>query len=718
MATRGEMNCQPSKILDIKDLNKVISTLERSDFPEGRWSDLGLRLQIDPPKLDTVRADNPLDVKGCLRGCLKIWLHQSYDVDTHGKPSLEKLATALKEMGLRAVADKILGNIEAIESEGWSGLRRRNEKTIILATIESNVYEEFHQLESTFATLVAKIRAYLAEKIKHQKLETIDVARFIEEKRKLSGLTNEVSIDRLFNRILDHYSYLNCSLIEAIVQECFEKSSCMEYITYWLPFVPHSGTFLRREMKAYVKKMSHFKDSKRLKDLQFAIGNAYMQNFIPSDTACKVVIKLNGGWDEKTISDLEFLLRHYFNQSDIFNHIQITHGSVCISYLVPCSAIAHITTAVKSKSESMHRVGVFYFSINDDMILLDEKDDFNFDKSLVEAVKLCEVYEVSLLLSLGADPYYENDNGDKVLELALQGRNEEIIKLISVAADTQVIELESQEELTDEEDKEFGNDGENETLKVEIQRLHEEEKERERAGDIVSDRLGEGESESVDAVHDYVNMSQFHTEKAEQQNEQATKTTTTTPVPDDVKLKELPLAASPVPQSPSTNTSAGYHEFIRINNPGITGGKLRSHTVHTSMMGGLSSIGEEGGQMSPQRPYMGSCSHLDSGYSHSKTAPRMYGYREPATTTLMMRASEEQQQYRQAVTPTSIMRGHAATLPHSARVTFSPTLSPVTAEQLNQQKLNTSLLYNFTRCREEFATTSLHNISSSSKEVQ
>uniref|UniRef100_A0A1X7TP37 Uncharacterized protein n=1 Tax=Amphimedon queenslandica TaxID=400682 RepID=A0A1X7TP37_AMPQE len=163
---------------------------------------------------------------------------------------------------------------------------------------------------------------------------------------------------------------------------------------------------------------------------------------------------------------------------------------------------------------------------------------------------------------------------------------------------------------------------------------------------------------------------------------------TSTFIAASVQQQHTNPAASPVPQSPSTNTSAGYHEFIRINNPGITGGKLRSHTVHTSMMGGLSSIGEEGGQMSPQRPYMGSCSHLDSGYSHSKTAPRMYGYREPATTTLMMRASEEQQQYRQAVTPTSILRGHAATLPHSARVTFSPTPSPVTAEQLNQQTLN------------------------------
>lgn len=89
--------------------------MERSDFPADRWSDLGLRLHITQPKLDTLRADNPQNAKACLKGCLKIWLQQDYDVDTFGKPSLEKLEAAVKEMGLRAVADKIL---EKIKSEG------------------------------------------------------------------------------------------------------------------------------------------------------------------------------------------------------------------------------------------------------------------------------------------------------------------------------------------------------------------------------------------------------------------------------------------------------------------------------------------------------------------------------------------------------------------------------------------------------------------------
>ena len=88
--------------------------MKRSYFPAGRWSDLGLELHIDHPKLDAIKADNP---QACLTDCLVLWLQQDYDVDKYGKPTLEKLAFAIKEMGLKAVAEKI-GKIKVIEPEG------------------------------------------------------------------------------------------------------------------------------------------------------------------------------------------------------------------------------------------------------------------------------------------------------------------------------------------------------------------------------------------------------------------------------------------------------------------------------------------------------------------------------------------------------------------------------------------------------------------------
>ena len=281
---------------------------------------------------------------------------------------------------------------------------------------------------------MVKIRDHLADKVRHQKLKIVNIARFVEEFLHLNGirLTDEVSVDILFNRIQGYYCYLNCSLIESIVEEHFEKS-CMECITG--RFMPHStsDTCIRKEMKTYVKKMNHFKQSNSLKKLQSRIVKTY-EIISSSDTTCIVVIKLHGGWDKKTISDLESLLRHYFTRSDVFNHLQITPGSICITYLVPRSAIAYITNAVKLKSKSMHRVGIFYFSINGN-VLLDKKKYINFNESLIEAVKLDDTFEVLLLLSLGADPYYQDSNRDSPMMLALLSESKEVsqlfIKLVS-----------------------------------------------------------------------------------------------------------------------------------------------------------------------------------------------------------------------------------------------------------------------------------------------
>ncbi|XP_019857243.1 PREDICTED: uncharacterized protein LOC109585566 [Amphimedon queenslandica] len=95
--------------LSITDLGDVISTLEKYEFAEHRWVELGLKLHISQPKLDAVGADNPLNAKARLRACLAHWLRWNYEVDKYGKPSMEKLAAAIKEMGLKHVASKILG---------------------------------------------------------------------------------------------------------------------------------------------------------------------------------------------------------------------------------------------------------------------------------------------------------------------------------------------------------------------------------------------------------------------------------------------------------------------------------------------------------------------------------------------------------------------------------------------------------------------------------
>lgn len=70
---------------------------------------MGLALGIIQTELDVIKTNNRNDVKDCLKECLSLWLQQNYDTEKYVKPTMEVLAAALKEMGLRAVASEIMG---------------------------------------------------------------------------------------------------------------------------------------------------------------------------------------------------------------------------------------------------------------------------------------------------------------------------------------------------------------------------------------------------------------------------------------------------------------------------------------------------------------------------------------------------------------------------------------------------------------------------------
>ena len=90
-------------VSDITDLDKVFTVLKDNHFPDNQWDDLGLKLGITKPKLDTIKEDKQ-DSKDRLKECLSHWLQQDYDINQYGKPTMMSLAAALRGMGQKAVA--------------------------------------------------------------------------------------------------------------------------------------------------------------------------------------------------------------------------------------------------------------------------------------------------------------------------------------------------------------------------------------------------------------------------------------------------------------------------------------------------------------------------------------------------------------------------------------------------------------------------------------
>ena len=271
---------------------------------------------------------------------------------------------------------------------------------------------------------MADLLGRLSNHVKNGVIEFIRMARSIGQLINIKGLASVASVDELFDSINEHYSYLNCEHIEFVVNNFLNDDDDQD---------------LKVRMETYLKDLKNFKTTIKLKQLKKALDSVRSTH---SHSSCKVVIKLVGEWENEPLAKLEDFLRQYFKKDSLFNLTSVTDGCLSLTFLVPISFFQYLIDTATLQLKSMYRVGVLQLVIND-VVLLDGKDDINLSESLIKAVKLGEAFEVSLLLSLGADPYYEDSNGDKAKELAVYGGNEEIIELISVATDTQVIELES-----------------------------------------------------------------------------------------------------------------------------------------------------------------------------------------------------------------------------------------------------------------------------------
>ena len=405
-------------------MSGVISILEEGNFPESRWDELGLKLHIIKTKLDAIKENHPKDVKACLRECLSLWLQWNYDVVQYGKPTMESFVAALRRMGLNAVASSVTQNLTMIPVQhGQLPLVyycfiiitvQSEKKKKETHTLDSDVNKSLKRLRSTFSLLVAKIRSQLAQHIEDGVIKLIIIARYLEEQLRVTGLTGITCIDKLFNSIQDYYYYLNCSVIEHIVET----------------FLIHNkeDIKLQEEMERYACELESFNESTKLVELQSAIHKVLPSSHSVSDTSCEVVLKFKGRWERETIKDLERFLQHYFVRNDLFNYIHVERGCIQVMFLVPRSYSQYLINMVSlSKIKSMYSVGVLQLVING-YVLLDNKDGIN--ESLMEAVKLNDTFEVSVLLSLGADPYYKNDNGGSPMMLALLGESKEVKKLL------------------------------------------------------------------------------------------------------------------------------------------------------------------------------------------------------------------------------------------------------------------------------------------------
>ena len=275
-------------------------------------------------------------------------------------------------------------------------------------------------LHKRFAQLETNIKAKLESVINEGQKTIKDIARYLErhlEDEQLI-LTDSKDIDDLFHKLHSYYSFLDCELLEEIVEQFVQGDA-------------------QTKFKEYVTDVEAFEELTTLQELKDAIEQALLPTQSVTPSTCEVILKVSRRWRKEKMKCLKKLLEHvFFEKHHLLKHIRITVGSMCIRFLVPKSQVKMLIALATKHKEFMYLLGVFEMMINDIPVLMeDENENFTFDSALLESSQSGNNETVQFLLDLGVNINYSNSEGKTALMLASEAGHEEVVQtLVSAEA--------------------------------------------------------------------------------------------------------------------------------------------------------------------------------------------------------------------------------------------------------------------------------------------
>ena len=271
-------------------------------------------------------------------------------------------------------------------------------------------------LYNEFVDLVASLKSTLRKAVNNGTFETIDITDYVSEYLRVKGWTNARDISELFEYLWPYYSYIDCGVLEAIINSKRFKLDKQ----------------LQEDMSSYKQQLEDFKESTTLTEFKKAVEKAFIPNPQVTSTTREVVIKINRHWGKKTLENFKTLVNHMFHQR--MAHIRVEEGSICVTLLVPQSVVEYILKITLLKKEFASVIGMFELTVDGQPILEEEENDrFHFDQALQEASKLNNNDAVQYLLDLIDNINYQNEKGRTALILASKCGHEQVVQTLLLA---------------------------------------------------------------------------------------------------------------------------------------------------------------------------------------------------------------------------------------------------------------------------------------------
>ena len=369
--------------------------------------------------IEQIKLDNNSNVAQQKLGLYRKWLQ------TSTKASWEYVITALEKAKENILADVVKKKFNTASSSS-SLLQTFSNATEaqfrysqgVCIPSEEIVVEELKKLHRSFTSLARDIRCKLDELVKSGTSSLHNIAAFIQEARVcgIKGLTGVSTIDELFDAILPYNDYLDCELLEMIVEEYLYNDDIIE-------------------VKAHIDKVKLFKCTTPIKVLK---NKLQQYTSIPSisDMHLIVTIKLQADWGRVALESIEKLVQNLLQYQHKVRILKIEAGSISVMLLLPKEKYQHFIVSSSQKLQFMRSTGIFRLQIGTITIFeVSENKNFTFKSAFLESSQCGDDEAVQFLLNWGVNVNYSNSEGQTALLLASKSGQEKVVKtLISAGA--------------------------------------------------------------------------------------------------------------------------------------------------------------------------------------------------------------------------------------------------------------------------------------------
>ena len=283
---------------------------------------------------------------------------------------------------------------------------------------EENIVQEIQKLHRSFTSLARDIHCKLDELVKSGKSSLPHITTYVQEAQVggMKELTKVNTIDDLFSAIRPHNDYLDCELLEMIVEKYLDDDDITK-------------------VKAHIDKVKIFKCTTPIR----ALKNKLQQyTNIPniSDKHLIVTIKLQADWGRVTLESIEKLVQNLLQYQHKVRILKVESGSISVMLLLPKEELQHFIVSSSQKLQFMHLTGIFRLQIGAITVFEErENKNFSFESAFLESSQCGDDEAVRFLLDLGVNVNYSNSERKTALILASKAGQEDVVQtLISAGA--------------------------------------------------------------------------------------------------------------------------------------------------------------------------------------------------------------------------------------------------------------------------------------------